>query len=117
MLTASELRELDLTEEASEAEAAGICFVGLPIPGQAPPTCTPSGPWWPSWSTNLRAAGTSSCTVGWASVGPRLSRPAAYCPRVCRQRKPGQRSALAEGLSVPDTPGQRRWLETAMAFG
>lgn len=52
MLTASELRELDLTEETAAAGAAGIRFIGLPTPTGAPRNWSPSGLWCPSPSTS-----------------------------------------------------------------
>ena len=66
MLTLSELRELDLAEEAAAAEAAGVRFIWVPTPDRGTPELQRSGPSWPSSSPNWRVAITSSSIAGWA---------------------------------------------------
>ena len=65
MLTASELCELELTEEAAVAEATGLRFIGLPTPDRGTPNCSLFGLWSQSSSASWLVAVTSSSTAGW----------------------------------------------------
>jgi len=117
MLTASEIRELDLTEEAAAAEAAGTRFIGLPTPDRG----TPDLQQFRALVANLAAdlengqhvvvhcrvgIGRSSLVAGGVLVDQGMPPSAAWT-----------RISDARGLAVPHTPEQRPWLEAAMVFG
>lgn len=113
MLTTSELRELALTEEAAAAEAAGIRFAGLPTTDRGTPDLQPFRALVADLAEEL-ARGRHvvvHCRMG---IG-RSSLVAAGC-LVAQGMPAGEAWAAisdARGLTVPDTPEQRRWLEAA----
>jgi protein-tyrosine phosphatase len=116
MLTTSELRELDLAEEASTAEAAGMRFIGLPTPDRGTPDLVP----FRALVTELVAElGAGRHVVVHCRMG--IGRSSVVAAAVLMARGMLARDAWAavsdtRGLEVPDTLEQRRWVETAMAF-
>jgi protein-tyrosine phosphatase len=117
MLTPSELRELELTEESAVAEAAGLRFIGLPVPDRGTPDLQP-----------FRALVTElvdelardrhvvvHCRMGIGRSSTVAA--AALMAQGMQARDAWAAVSNARGLEVPDTPEQRRWLEAAMAFG
>jgi protein-tyrosine phosphatase len=117
MLTASELHELGLTEEAAVAEAAGLRFVGLPTPDRGTPDLQP----FRALVTDLvDQLARGSHVVVHCRMG--IGRSSTVAAAVLMAQGVQARDAWAavsdaRGLEVPDTPEQRRWLEAAMAFG
>jgi protein-tyrosine phosphatase len=117
MLTASELRELELTEEAASAEASGIRFISLPTPDRG----TPGAKAFRALVTELVEELASGrhvvvhCRMG---IG-RSSLVAAGCLLAQGMAAEEAWAAIsdARGLAVPDTPEQRRWLQRAMGPG
>jgi protein-tyrosine phosphatase len=107
MLTTSELRELELTDEAVVAEAAGMRFIGLPTPDRGTPGIQP-------FRDLVRELVVVHCRMG-------IGRSSTVAAGVLIAQGAHARDAWAavsdaRGLEVPDTPEQRRWLEAAMAF-
>jgi protein-tyrosine phosphatase len=116
MLTTSELRELELTDEAVVAEAAGMRFIGLPTPDRGTPGIQPFRDLVRELVDEL-ARGRHvvvHCRMG-------IGRSSTVAAGVLIAQGAHARDAWAavsdaRGLEVPDTPEQRRWLEAAMAF-
>ena len=117
MLTRSELRELDLAEEAGAAEAAGVRFIWVPTPDRG----TPDLQRFRTLVTELvdelasghhvvvhcrMGIGRSSLVAAGVLVAQGMPAPDAWAT-----------ISDARGVAVPDTPEQRRWLETTVAFG
>jgi protein-tyrosine phosphatase len=117
MLTASELRELELTEEAAVAEAAGLRFIGLPVPDRGTPDLQP----FRALVTELvdELAGGRHVVVHCRMGIGRSSTVVAgvLMAQGVQARDAWKAVSDARGLEVPDTPEQRRWLDVAMAFG
>lgn len=117
MLTLSELRELDLAEEAAAAEAAGVRFIWVPTPDRG----TPELQRFRSLVAELIAelAGGHHVVVHCRMGIGRSSLVAAGV--LVAQGMPAvdawAKISDARGLAVPDTPEQRRWLETTTTFG
>jgi protein-tyrosine phosphatase len=116
-LTLSELRELDLAEEAAAAEAAGVRFIWVPTPDRG----TPELQRFRSLVAELIAelAGGHHVVVHCRMGIGRSSLVAAGV--LVAQGMPAvdawAKISDARGLAVPDTPEQRRWLETTRTFG
>ncbi len=138
MLTLSELRELDLAEEAAAAEAAGVRFIWVPTPGpgnsRASAVPVPRGRahrrtgGWPSRCRPLpdghravvvgrcrRARGSRTCRQ-WM-LGPRSATPEGWRCRTLPNKgagsKPPQRSADRHPMrfKCPRMPGPRTTTE------
>jgi protein-tyrosine phosphatase len=117
MLTTSELRELELTDEAVVAEAAGMRFIGLPTPDRGTPGIQPFRALVRQLVDEL-ARGRHvvvHCRMG-------IGRSSTVAAAVLMVQGACARDAWAavsdaRGLEVPDTLEQRRWLEAAMASG
>jgi protein-tyrosine phosphatase len=117
MLTASELHELELTEESAVAEAAGLRFIWLPTPDRGTPDLQP----FRTLVTDLvdeLARGSHvvvHCRMGIGRSSTVAA--AALIAQGAHARDAWASVSDARGLEVPDTPEQRRWLEAVMAFG
>jgi protein-tyrosine phosphatase len=116
MLTASELRELDLAEEATSAEAAGMRYIGLPTPDRGTPELQPFRAPVAELAAELASGHhvVVHCRMG-------MGRSSLVAAGVLVAQGMPARDAWAvisdaRGLEVPDTPEQRRWLEATMAF-
>jgi protein-tyrosine phosphatase len=117
MLTVPEMRELDLTEEAATAEAAGMRFIGLPTPDRGTPDLQQFRALVAEIAADLEngqhvvvhcrmGIGRSSLVVAGVLIAQGMPPSDAWA-----------RISDARGLAVPDTPEQRHWLEAAMVFG
>jgi protein-tyrosine phosphatase len=117
MLMTSELRELELADEGTVAEAAGIRFIGLPTPDRG----TPDLPLFQALVTDLvNELARGRHVVVHCRMGIGRSSMVAAGVLIAQGRPARDAWAAvsdARGLEVPDTPDQRRWLEAVMAFG
>jgi protein-tyrosine phosphatase len=115
MLTASERRELELAEEATLAQAAGIRFIGFPTPDRGAHDLASFRALVLDLAAELARGHhvVVHCRMG---IG-RASMVAAGV-LVAQGRTAPEAWAVvsdARGLPVPDSPQQRRWLDAAMA--
>jgi protein-tyrosine phosphatase len=112
LLTREEERDLDLTAESRDAQAAGLSFLSLPIPDrQVPSSPSEVVPVLDDLDREL-AAGKSVLIHCRQGVG--RSGMMAACLLVLRGKDP--QSAVREveharGTTVPETDEQRRWID------
>ena len=114
MLTARELDELGLVEEASVARAAGLCFVGLPTQDRGVPEV---GAFRDLVGQLVGAVNAGKHVVVHCRMG--IGRSSMVASAVLMARGWGARRAWsavesARGLAVPDTEEQRRWVDLVM---
>jgi protein-tyrosine phosphatase len=115
MLTAPEMRELELTEEPIAAQDAGVRFLALPTPDRGVPELPSFRELIETLSEALRDGRhvVVHCRMG---IG-RSSMVAAALLMGTGRTANDAWSAIrqARGLVVPDTPEQREWVEAAVA--
>ena len=116
MLTPSELGELELEEEASAAESAGLRFMALPTPDRGVPETGPFRALVAEIANELNSGihVAVHCRMG-------IGRSSMVAAAVLMAKGVPVQDAWAavrsaRGLDVPDTPAQRAWVEAAMAW-
>jgi protein-tyrosine phosphatase len=117
MLTASEIRELDLTQEPIASQNAGIRFVALPTPDRSIPELQAFRELIGELTEELRDGRhvVAHCRMG---IG-RSSMVAAALLMANGMAPQDAWTAIREvrGMEVPDTSEQRTWIEAVMAIG
>jgi protein-tyrosine phosphatase len=116
-LTASEMRELDLTEEPIAAQNAGIRFVALPTPDRSIPELQPFRELIEELAKELRDGRhiVAHCRMG---IGRSSMVVAALLMDTGMAPKDAWMAIRkARGMEVPDTPEQRTWVEEVMTSG
>jgi protein-tyrosine phosphatase len=114
MLTASEVRELDLEDEASAAAATGLQFVELPTPDRSTPGVSEFKALIELLEVQLRnkkhvvvhcrmGIGRSSLVAAGILITEGVPAPNAWAA-----------ITSARGLAVPDTPAQKDWLDAVL---
>lgn len=116
MLTPSELSELELEEEAVAAVSAGMRFVALPTPDRGVPEPGPFRALVAEIANELK----SGCHVA-VHCRMGIGRSSMVAAAVLMAGGVPAQDAwaavrAARGLGVPDTPAQRVWVETAVAW-
>jgi protein-tyrosine phosphatase len=117
LLTPDEELDLDLKSEAQEVKASGMRFLSLPIPDrQVPASVTEVAGALEKLAADL-AAGKNAvihCRQGIGRTGL-----VAACLLITKGLNPKaavQRLSVARGARVPETPGQRRWIDDYAAI-
>lgn len=116
MLTSAECRELELDGEADAAKRAGLQFVGLPTPDRGTPDVQ-------EFRALLSLVGNALRRTQHVVVHCRMGIGRASLVAAGVLISEGVPStdawssvAAARGLSVPDTPAQRAWLDAVLTF-
>ncbi len=112
LLTPEEERDLDLRDEAGEVKAQGMEFSSFPIPDREVPRSEPKLA--EVLERVARALATGKNVLVHCRQGIGRSGLVAACLLVKKGMSPGaavESVSAARGLSVPETPEQRDWID------